>query len=134
MHESPAPLGWCHATLYPHDRLHVPCFLGRPVACSAGHFTHWSLPPPLPHSQPELKVQYVSETAADPTLVYITLATGTGLPQGGHATVVATYATREGEPRSQRLEVALPLCAFCQVVPPVKNAGECPRFACWCFF
>ncbi|GFR41608.1 hypothetical protein Agub_g2332 [Astrephomene gubernaculifera] len=79
-------------------------------------------PEPLTPVAPEISVPTVSSDPADPTLVLLTLATGTGLPAAHTALVVATYTSKTGEPRSQRLDLLLPLCAFCQLVPPVKNA------------
>lgn len=79
-------------------------------------------PEPMTVETPEVAVPTVSSDPADPTLVYVTLATGSGIPQGSTATVVATYTTAMGEPRAQRLDVALPLAAYCQLIPPVKNA------------
>ena len=37
--------------------------------------------------------------------------------------VVATYLTKDGQPRTARWDITLPLCLVCNVVPPVKNAG-----------
>ncbi|KAG2488148.1 hypothetical protein HYH03_013291 [Edaphochlamys debaryana] len=89
-------------------------------------------PEPLTPLAPEIYVPVVSTNPSDPTVVLVTLATGTGsLPVSATALVVATYNTPAGEPRSQRipgeprsqrLDLALPLCAFCTVVPPVKSA------------
>jgi hypothetical protein len=45
------------------------------------------------------------------------------LPVSTTALVIASFTTSAGEPRAQQLEVALPLCLFAGVVPPVKNAG-----------
>ncbi|KXZ41737.1 BBS9 protein [Gonium pectorale] len=79
-------------------------------------------PEPLTPVASEIYVPSVSTNPADPTVVLLTIATGSGLPSSPTAMVLATYTSQSGEPRSQRLDLALPLCAFCQVVPPVKNA------------
>ena len=45
------------------------------------------------------------------------------LPTSLQLPVVATYLTRDGQPRTARWDIQLPLCLVCTVVPPVKNAG-----------
>jgi hypothetical protein len=49
---------------------------------------------------------------------------GGGVPTSTAAQVVATYSRDTGEAWAQTLDVALPLCMFCQVVQPIKEAGE----------
>lgn len=45
------------------------------------------------------------------------------LPTDMTLPVVATYLTKDGQPRTARWDITLPLCLVCNVVPPVKNAG-----------
>jgi hypothetical protein len=45
------------------------------------------------------------------------------LPSSMSLPVVATYLTTEGQPRSARWTIALPLCLVCTVMPPVKRAA-----------
>ncbi len=50
-------------------------------------------------------------------------AASSSLPASMSAQVVATYSSDTGEARVQMADVLLPLCLFCQAVPPVKDAG-----------
>ncbi|KAG2452068.1 hypothetical protein HYH02_003104 [Chlamydomonas schloesseri] len=105
-------------------RLTVRLYLALQGAHSCDNLTLTvSAPEPVVPAVPEISVPTVSNDPNDPTLVLLTFAPGAGcLPTASTALVVATYTSPGGEPRSQRLEIALPLCAFCTVVPPVKNA------------
>jgi len=81
-------------------------------------------PAPLAASQELIPVPSVRGGSRTPVIVPVTLLTGnSGLPPSNVLTVMASYTTASGEPRSAHAEVALPLCLFCQVVPPLKNAG-----------
>ncbi|EFJ41408.1 Bardet-Biedl syndrome 9 [Volvox carteri f. nagariensis] len=79
-------------------------------------------PEPLTPVVSEIVVPHVSMDPLEPTVALVVLATGSGLPASATAMVVATYTTTSGEPRTQKLDLVVPLCAFCQVVPPVKSA------------
>ncbi|GIM12857.1 hypothetical protein Vretimale_16089, partial [Volvox reticuliferus] len=104
-------------------RLTVKLYLALQGGFAAENLTlSITAPEPLTPVAPEIVVPNVSVNPVEPTVALISLATGSGLPSSATAFVVATYSTLAGEPRSQRLDVALPLCAFCQVIPPVKNA------------
>ncbi|GLI70845.1 hypothetical protein VaNZ11_015856, partial [Volvox africanus] len=104
-------------------RITVKLYLALQGGISAENLTlSITAPEPLTPVAPEIVVPNVSPSAVEPTVALISLATGSGLPSSATALVVATFRTLAGEPRSQRLDVSLPLCAFCQVIPPVKNA------------
>ena len=65
-------------------------------------------------------------------------AVSSSVPTSMAAQVVATHSSDTGEAWAQTLELALPLCMFCQVVQPIKEAGErllghtnTPNPRCW---
>lgn len=44
------------------------------------------------------------------------------LPSSNMAQVVVTYKQADGQPGAEQLSIHLPMCLFCQVIPPVKEA------------
>lgn len=46
------------------------------------------------------------------------------LPSSATATFLASWTSKDGQPRCAHLAVALPLCLFVGLVAPVKSAGE----------
>ncbi|GLC42379.1 Protein PTHB1 [Pleodorina starrii] len=104
-------------------RLTIKLYLALQGGTAAENLTlSVTAPEPLSPIAPEIFVPSVSSNPVEPTMALISLATGSGLPCSATARLLATYSTMTGEPRSQRLDLALPLCAFCQVIPPVKSA------------
>jgi hypothetical protein len=65
------------------------------------------------HSETLIAVFYPSEEAVTPTSTT--------------AHVTATFSTTSGEPRNASIQIQLPMCLFCKLIPPVKNAGEIPH-------
>jgi Bardet-Biedl syndrome 9 protein len=83
-----------------------------------------NLPPPLTASATLVTIPSLQGGARTPAIVQFTVYAGSAsLPPRNEAVILATYTTGMGEPRCSRTDVMLPLCLFCQVVPPVKNAA-----------
>jgi len=81
-------------------------------------------PAPLTCSQDLLTIPSLKGSSRTPVIVPITLFIGANsLPPSNMVSVIASYTTNLGEPRTARTEVALPMCLFCEVVAPLKNAG-----------
>eukprot|EP00877_Chromochloris_zofingiensis_P007511 jgi/Chrzof1/3012/Cz12g08060.t1 len=83
-------------------------------------------PSPITVSEPQLVIPEVPSSSArtcEPAVVTVVLAAGSSsLPATDTVQVVATYRNQAGEPRCASLSMNLPLCLFCQVVPPIKTA------------
>mmetsp|Transcript_47681 Transcript_47681/g.91053 ORF Transcript_47681/g.91053 Transcript_47681/m.91053 type:complete len:841 (+) Transcript_47681:257-2779(+) len=82
------------------------------------------VPPPLAASNTLFTIPSLRGSARTPVIVAVTLYAGSAcLPPSNLVRITGSYTTSTGEPRSCRTELMLPLALFCQVVPPVKNAG-----------
>lgn len=80
-------------------------------------------PPPVTVEETTLIIPEIVGSSDEPAIVDVSFtASNTCLPSSNVATVVASYVNDAGEPRCSVLEVALPMCLFCTVIPPVKSA------------
>ena len=80
-------------------------------------------PEPVTVDQPSLTLPIVSSDPDHPSVVILSFSPGTTcLPSSTTATVSATFTTQSGEHRTTTIELDLPMCLFCAVVAPVKNA------------
>jgi len=81
-------------------------------------------PAPLSCSQDTINLASLKGGNTTPVIVSLTFYCGTQcLPSTNTIPVIAAYTTSMGEPRTSRCDVTLPLCLFCTIVAPLKNAG-----------
>ncbi|MEW5319021.1 MAG: hypothetical protein WDW38_010197 [Sanguina aurantia] len=86
-----------------------------------------SVPAPLTLEQPTIRIPLLPASTREPVMfpVPITLRhTGNApLPSSATATFLASWTSKDGQPRCAHLAVALPLCLFVGLVAPVKSAA-----------
>ncbi|MEW5301465.1 MAG: hypothetical protein WDW36_004324 [Sanguina aurantia] len=86
-----------------------------------------SVPAPLTLEQPTIRIPLLPASTREPVMfpVPITLRhTGSApLPSSATATFLASWTSKDGQPRCAHLAVALPLCLFVGLVAPVKSAA-----------
>ncbi|KAK3251108.1 hypothetical protein CYMTET_39543 [Cymbomonas tetramitiformis] len=81
-------------------------------------------PSPLTVNQDLFTLPTLQGNQHTPVILSLTVYAGAEcLPSSNVVTVIAAYTTHMGEPRTAHCEVKLPMCLFCQVVAPLKNAG-----------
>jgi Bardet-Biedl syndrome 9 protein len=82
-----------------------------------------SVPPPFSVNQEQVVLPLLSGKAQTPAIVALTFKLSSPeVVSSKIATVMATYITTFGEPRSASAELVLPLCLMARVVAPLKNA------------
>lgn len=81
-------------------------------------------PEPVTVDAPTITVRGVGSDPGAPALAFVTFQPGSScLPASCTATISAQYVTPSGDVRAQSIDVELPMCLFCTVVPPVKAAS-----------